>query len=194
MKRTGGEGTLGVVTKVSILVPAKLNSVNVAFLACEDFISCQVIMVLPFSMWILCLWNVSKLDWELCMLMYVAIFLHATACSKGSKVALGRNFIGIWVHRPACAWHGMCFYSSTPLLLFPLYMCVFHIALCALLCLIYPNVDTWWRVFVVGNCYSLSSYIMERNLGPVWSSQTKIHSTSCHRLKATFHYGYLWSG
>jgi len=37
----GGEGTLGVVTKVSILVPAKLNSVNVAFLACEDFISCQ---------------------------------------------------------------------------------------------------------------------------------------------------------
>lgn len=47
-ERTGGEGTLGVVTKVSILVPAKLSSVNVAFLACEDFISCQVLIALPF--------------------------------------------------------------------------------------------------------------------------------------------------
>jgi D-2-hydroxyglutarate dehydrogenase len=38
---TGGEGTLGVVTKVSILTPPKLASTNVAFLACEDYESCQ---------------------------------------------------------------------------------------------------------------------------------------------------------
>ncbi|KAL3701373.1 hypothetical protein R1sor_019395 [Riccia sorocarpa] len=37
----GAEGTLGVVTKVSILTPPKLASVNVAFLACEDYVSCQ---------------------------------------------------------------------------------------------------------------------------------------------------------
>ncbi|KAG0578372.1 hypothetical protein KC19_4G018000 [Ceratodon purpureus] len=40
----GGEGTLGVVTKVSILVPAKLGSVNTAFLACEDYESCQNVL------------------------------------------------------------------------------------------------------------------------------------------------------
>ncbi|KAL2649538.1 hypothetical protein R1flu_017666 [Riccia fluitans] len=37
----GAEGTLGVVTKVSVLTPPKLASVNVAFLACEDYASCQ---------------------------------------------------------------------------------------------------------------------------------------------------------
>ncbi|BBM97114.1 (R)-2-hydroxyglutarate---pyruvate transhydrogenase [Marchantia polymorpha subsp. ruderalis] len=37
----GGEGTLGVVTKVSIITPPKLASTNVAFLACEDYVSCQ---------------------------------------------------------------------------------------------------------------------------------------------------------
>lgn len=40
----GAEGTLGVVTKVSILVPAKLASVNTAFLACEDYESCQNVL------------------------------------------------------------------------------------------------------------------------------------------------------
>ncbi|ONK75735.1 uncharacterized protein A4U43_C03F19990 [Asparagus officinalis] len=39
----GSEGTLGIVTKVSILTPPKLVSTNVAFLACEDFTSCQVL-------------------------------------------------------------------------------------------------------------------------------------------------------
>lgn len=29
-------------TKVSILTPPKLSSVNIAFLACEDYLSCQV--------------------------------------------------------------------------------------------------------------------------------------------------------
>jgi D-2-hydroxyglutarate dehydrogenase len=38
----GSEGSLGIVTKVSILTPAKLPSVNVAFLACNDYLSCQV--------------------------------------------------------------------------------------------------------------------------------------------------------
>ena len=38
----GSEGSLGVVTKVSILTPPKLSSVNVAFLACKDYLSCQV--------------------------------------------------------------------------------------------------------------------------------------------------------
>ncbi|KAJ7539328.1 hypothetical protein O6H91_11G087300 [Diphasiastrum complanatum] len=42
----GGEGTLGVVTKVSLLTPAKLSSVNVAFLACQDYLSCQEVLVL----------------------------------------------------------------------------------------------------------------------------------------------------
>jgi D-2-hydroxyglutarate dehydrogenase len=40
----GSEGTLGVVTKVSILVPSKLGSVNTAFLACDDFESCQNVL------------------------------------------------------------------------------------------------------------------------------------------------------
>ncbi|KAF7828918.1 D-2-hydroxyglutarate dehydrogenase, mitochondrial [Senna tora] len=36
----GSEGSLGIVTKVSILTPPKLSSVNVAFLACKDYIIC----------------------------------------------------------------------------------------------------------------------------------------------------------
>lgn len=42
----GSEGSLGIVTKVSILTPIKLSSVNVAFLACKDYISCQVKSIL----------------------------------------------------------------------------------------------------------------------------------------------------
>lgn len=38
----GSEGSIGILTKVSILTPAKLSSVNVAFLACKDYFSCQV--------------------------------------------------------------------------------------------------------------------------------------------------------
>ncbi|KAH6791482.1 FAD-linked oxidases family protein [Perilla frutescens var. frutescens] len=41
----GSEGSLGIVTKVSILTPPKLSSVNVAFLACEDYLSCQKILL-----------------------------------------------------------------------------------------------------------------------------------------------------
>ncbi|KAG6394579.1 hypothetical protein SASPL_145168 [Salvia splendens] len=41
----GSEGSLGIVTKVSILTPPKLPSVNLAFLACEDYLSCQKILV-----------------------------------------------------------------------------------------------------------------------------------------------------
>ncbi|KAM7251072.1 hypothetical protein ACFE04_022955 [Oxalis oulophora] len=37
----GSEGSLGIITKVSILTPPKLSSVNLAFLACEDYVSCQ---------------------------------------------------------------------------------------------------------------------------------------------------------
>ncbi|CAH0480834.1 unnamed protein product [Peronospora belbahrii] len=37
----GSEGTLGVVTKVSILTPPRSSSTNVALLACEDFVSVQ---------------------------------------------------------------------------------------------------------------------------------------------------------
>ncbi|XP_015945180.2 D-2-hydroxyglutarate dehydrogenase, mitochondrial [Arachis duranensis] len=37
----GSEGFLGIITKVSILTPPKLSSVNVAFLACKDYSSCQ---------------------------------------------------------------------------------------------------------------------------------------------------------
>lgn len=41
----GSEGSLGIVTKVSILTPPKLSSVNLAFLACKDYPSCQVWLV-----------------------------------------------------------------------------------------------------------------------------------------------------
>lgn len=40
----GAEGTLGVVTKVSILTPARLPSANVAFLSCENYSNCQTIL------------------------------------------------------------------------------------------------------------------------------------------------------
>ncbi|KAL8047351.1 hypothetical protein ABFX02_08G235300 [Erythranthe guttata] len=40
----GSEGSLGIVTKVSILTPPKLSSVNLAFLACEDYVSCQKLL------------------------------------------------------------------------------------------------------------------------------------------------------
>ncbi|CAH8385582.1 unnamed protein product [Eruca vesicaria subsp. sativa] len=39
----GSEGSLGIVTKVSILTQPKLSSVNLAFIACKDFLSCQVL-------------------------------------------------------------------------------------------------------------------------------------------------------
>lgn len=39
----GSEGSLGIITKVSILTPPKLSAVNIAFIACKDYISCQVI-------------------------------------------------------------------------------------------------------------------------------------------------------
>ncbi|PON99553.1 Glycolate oxidase subunit [Trema orientale] len=41
----GSEGSLGIVTKVSILTPPKLSSVNLAFLACKDYFSCQKLLV-----------------------------------------------------------------------------------------------------------------------------------------------------
>ncbi|XP_015889880.2 D-2-hydroxyglutarate dehydrogenase, mitochondrial isoform X2 [Ziziphus jujuba] len=41
----GSEGSLGIVTKVSILTPPKLSAVNVAFLACKDYFSCQKLLV-----------------------------------------------------------------------------------------------------------------------------------------------------
>ncbi|XP_061345595.1 D-2-hydroxyglutarate dehydrogenase, mitochondrial-like isoform X2 [Gastrolobium bilobum] len=40
----GSEGSLGIVTKVSILTPPKLSSVNVALLACKDYSSCQKLL------------------------------------------------------------------------------------------------------------------------------------------------------
>ncbi|XP_065852476.1 D-2-hydroxyglutarate dehydrogenase, mitochondrial [Euphorbia lathyris] len=41
----GSEGSLGIVTKVSILTPPKLSSVNIAFLACNDYLSCQKLLL-----------------------------------------------------------------------------------------------------------------------------------------------------
>lgn len=40
----GSEGTLGIITKVSILTPPRLSSVNLAFLACKDYFSCQKLL------------------------------------------------------------------------------------------------------------------------------------------------------
>ncbi|KAI3747728.1 hypothetical protein L6452_10339 [Arctium lappa] len=41
----GSEGSLGIITKVSILTPPKLSSVHIAFLACQDYISCQKLLL-----------------------------------------------------------------------------------------------------------------------------------------------------
>lgn len=41
----GSEGSLGIVTKVSILTPPKLSSVNVCFLACKDYASCLKLLL-----------------------------------------------------------------------------------------------------------------------------------------------------
>ncbi|KAH7836090.1 hypothetical protein Vadar_032608 [Vaccinium darrowii] len=41
----GSEGSLGIISKVSILVPPKLSSVNLAFLACKDYVSCQNLLL-----------------------------------------------------------------------------------------------------------------------------------------------------
>ncbi|KAK8619130.1 hypothetical protein V6N13_133097 [Hibiscus sabdariffa] len=41
----GSEGSLGIVTKVSILTPPKLSSENIAFLACRDYSSCQKLLM-----------------------------------------------------------------------------------------------------------------------------------------------------
>ncbi|XP_057529185.1 D-2-hydroxyglutarate dehydrogenase, mitochondrial isoform X1 [Amaranthus tricolor] len=40
----GSEGSLGIVTKISILTPPKLSATNVAFLACNDYFSCQKLL------------------------------------------------------------------------------------------------------------------------------------------------------
>ncbi|KAK9113051.1 hypothetical protein Scep_020570 [Stephania cephalantha] len=41
----GSEGSLGIITKVSILTPPRLFSTNLAFLACNDFFSCQKLLL-----------------------------------------------------------------------------------------------------------------------------------------------------
>ncbi|XP_022985346.1 D-2-hydroxyglutarate dehydrogenase, mitochondrial [Cucurbita maxima] len=41
----GSEGTLGIITKISILTPSKLPATNVAFLGCKDYSSCQKLLV-----------------------------------------------------------------------------------------------------------------------------------------------------
>ncbi|XP_028051322.1 D-2-hydroxyglutarate dehydrogenase, mitochondrial isoform X2 [Camellia sinensis] len=41
----GSEGSLGIITKVSILTPPKMSSVNIAFLACKDYFSCQNLLL-----------------------------------------------------------------------------------------------------------------------------------------------------
>ncbi|GLT39189.1 hypothetical protein SLA2020_133950 [Shorea laevis] len=40
----GTEGSLGIVTKISILTPPKLSSVNLAFIACKDYFCCQKLL------------------------------------------------------------------------------------------------------------------------------------------------------
>ncbi|KAF5960970.1 hypothetical protein HYC85_002179 [Camellia sinensis] len=41
----GSEGSLGIITKVSVLTPPKMSSVNIAFLACKDYFSCQNLLL-----------------------------------------------------------------------------------------------------------------------------------------------------
>lgn len=41
----GSEGSLGLISKISILTPPKLSSVNLAFLACKDYYSCQKLLL-----------------------------------------------------------------------------------------------------------------------------------------------------
>ncbi|KAG0470797.1 hypothetical protein HPP92_017497 [Vanilla planifolia] len=40
----GSEGTLGIITKVVVLTPWRLSSTNIAFLACNDYLSCQKLL------------------------------------------------------------------------------------------------------------------------------------------------------
>ncbi|XP_058184157.1 D-2-hydroxyglutarate dehydrogenase, mitochondrial-like [Rhododendron vialii] len=54
------EGSLGIISKVSILTPPKLSSVNLAFLACKDYVSCQrksshVLLHCLFTLRVLCM-------------------------------------------------------------------------------------------------------------------------------------------
>jgi hypothetical protein len=97
------------VTKVSILTPPKLASTNVAFLACEDYESCQVkhFAVQPFD------WKhffvddhrneKLRLTWDP---QKPCFFPVPSECFEGSKEATGWNFISIRVHWPSCFGHG----------------------------------------------------------------------------------------
>ncbi|KAJ7944214.1 D-2-hydroxyglutarate dehydrogenase, mitochondrial-like [Quillaja saponaria] len=67
----GSEGSLGIVTKVSILTPPKLSSVNVAFLACKDYDSCQFQRLIS-----------GILDGSLSLLVYVSVVLSGILLSS----------------------------------------------------------------------------------------------------------------
>ena len=67
----GGEGTLGVVTAVSLLCPPKASSINLAFLACESYQHVQqVCSNLAFS---------ATLNWA-------ASYTHSKLCEESQTV------------------------------------------------------------------------------------------------------------
>jgi len=72
----GSEGTLGIITKLSILTPPRSKAVNVALLGCQDFEAVKRAFVQ------VCTYNISA-----CIYFSILNF-------TSGKEKFGRNFIG----------------------------------------------------------------------------------------------------
>lgn len=88
----GSEGSLGIVTKVAILTPPKLSSVNLAFLACKDYTSCLV--------------RLRKLTWQLCkkLLAVISFFDNLSEPTLISH-AVARNMSTVYNLIVITSWH-----------------------------------------------------------------------------------------
>ena len=73
------------VTKVSILVPAKLGSVNTAFLACENYESCQVKICLALSFSRL----LNDFKWYAAISLVISQLFLDAECVEGSEGTVG---------------------------------------------------------------------------------------------------------
>lgn len=88
----GSEGSLGIVTKVAILTPPKLSSVNLAFLACKDYKSCLVSLRK--------LTPVMSKCWQWCPSRIVHLSLHLIQSCSYLNTSLQLQFDGyhLWPH------------------------------------------------------------------------------------------------
>ena len=110
--RSGSEGSLGVVTKISVLTPAKLPSTNVAFLSCNDYKSCQV--HLP---WHSLLFFLQKLIYSIISMHEVfnsdyCLLIVFPEITAGSKEELGWDLVCIWIHGSSLYWSGTYIWNS----------------------------------------------------------------------------------